>query len=161
MLALQIQDIKSFMSRLLLQDTFDTFLLKEAQITTSVTHTIDGRIHKDFFDEPDLSDDCIAWKEMKGFCFSVIKGKRVPLNFRFIFRLNTANTKKLLESSGIDLVPEQVSGLFLNCHFDGKQLVCTSGTSLAFFTLDKTLDHVWDELLLKFFRKNGIPATKL
>lgn len=161
MLALQIQDIKSFMSRLLLQDTFDTFLLKEAQITTSVTHTIDGRLHKDFFDEPDFPDDCIAWKEIKSFCFSVIRGKRTPLHFRFVFRLNTANTKKLLESSGIELLPEQISGLFLNCLYDGEKLICTSGTSLAFFTLDKTLDQVWDELLLKFFRKNGIPATAL
>lgn len=161
MLAFQIQDVKSFMSRLLIQDTFDTFLLKEAQITTSVTHTIDGRLHKEFFDESDFPDDCVLWKDIKAFCFSVIRGKRVPLYFKFVFRLNSANTAKLLERNGLGLEPEQISGLFLNCQFDGKHLVCTTGTALTFFTLDKALDHVWDELLIKFFQTNKIPVTIL
>lgn len=52
MIALQIQDIKSFMSKLLLQDTFDSFLLKEAEITVAVTHTIDGMLHPDFLTKP-------------------------------------------------------------------------------------------------------------
>ena len=40
--------------------------------------------------------------------------------------------------------------------FDGKQLLCTTGTSLKIFTLDKQLDRVWDEMVRKFFRKNQV-----
>ena len=54
MLALQIPDVKAFMSQLLIGDTFDAFLLKEAEITTSVTHSIDGLLHPEFFDEISL-----------------------------------------------------------------------------------------------------------
>ena len=155
MLALQIQDVKSFMSKLLLQDTFDSFLLKEARITVAVTHTIDGTLHPDFFDDTDFSDPLIRW----GDCFSIIKGKRTPLHFTFVFRLSSDHTARLLSQNSLSLLPEQVSGLYLNCRFDGTHLLCTSGTALDFFTLDKALEHVWDELLQKFFRQNEIPFT--
>ena len=50
MLALKINDVKSFMNQLLIGDTFDSFSLVEASITTFSNFTIDGKIHKDFFD---------------------------------------------------------------------------------------------------------------
>lgn len=159
MIALQIQDVKSFMSKLLLQDTFDSFLLKEAEITMAVTHTIDGTLHPDFFDEPDFSDPLVRWGDIRQHCFSIIKGKRTPLHFTFVFRLGSDNTARLLSQNGLSLLPEQVSGLYLNCRFDGTHLLCTSGTALTFFTMDKALEHVWDELLQKFFRQNEIPYT--
>ena len=64
--------------------------------------------------------------------------------------------EKLLSQSGIALKPEDIYGLYLNCQFDGKQLLCTTGTSLKIFTLDKQLDRVWDEMVRKFFRKNQV-----
>ena len=156
MLALQIPDVKAFMSQLLIGDTFDAFLLKEAEITTSVTHSIDGFLHPDFFDETDFSDDLIAWRDIKPHCFSIIRGKRTPLHFSFVFRLNKANIEKLLDRNRIDLRPEQVAGLYLNCKFDGKRLLCTSGTALTIFTLDKRIDQLWDDMLIKFFQQHKI-----
>ena len=50
MLALKINDVKNFMNQLLIGDTFDSFSLVEASITTFSNFTIDGKIHKDFFD---------------------------------------------------------------------------------------------------------------
>ena len=49
MVALQIQDIKNFMSKLLLSQTFDNFLLVEGSITTFNTFRIDGRLHTAFY----------------------------------------------------------------------------------------------------------------
>ena len=45
MRAFQIQDVKSFMSHLLLSNTFDRFLLTEASITTFNTFFINGHLH--------------------------------------------------------------------------------------------------------------------
>ena len=42
---------KSCMSHLLLKDTFDKFSFIEGEITTFNTFTIDGFLHKEFFDE--------------------------------------------------------------------------------------------------------------
>ena len=50
MLVLKINDVKNFMNQLLIGDTFDDFSLVEASITTFSNFTIDGKIHKDFFD---------------------------------------------------------------------------------------------------------------
>lgn len=156
MLALQIPDVKSFMSMLLLRDTFDAFLLKEAEITTFVTYTIDGILHPAFFDDASSEDEYVSWRDLKNYCFSVIKGKRTPLHFRFVFRLNSLNTSKLLQQNRLDIDPEQVSGLYLNCQFDGNRLICTTGTALTYFTMDKVLDHLWDDMVERFFQKNNI-----
>ena len=50
MIAVKIQDIKDFMSKLLIGSAFDSFWLSEASVTTSVTYTVDGVLHEDFFD---------------------------------------------------------------------------------------------------------------
>ena len=50
MLALKINNVKTFMTQLLIGDTFDAFPLAEASITTFNTFTIDGRVNKEFFD---------------------------------------------------------------------------------------------------------------
>jgi len=49
MIALQIADIKTFMKKLLLSQTFDRFLLLEGSITTFNTFHIDGRLQKSYY----------------------------------------------------------------------------------------------------------------
>ena len=54
---------------------------------------------------------------------------------------------------------EQVSGMYLNIRYENGELYCVTGTSVNFFTLDKSLDEEWDEAVKQFFRKNGIPVS--
>ena len=112
---------------------------------------------EEFFDseQKPMRTYCL-WEDVQAQCFSIIKGKRTPLNFKIVFQLSSSNVEKLLSQSGIALKPEDIYGLYLNCQFDGKQLLCTTGTSLKIFTLDKQLDRVWDEMVRKFFRKNQV-----
>ena len=49
----------------------------------------------------------------------------------------------------------------MNLHFDGTHLTCVAGTSFKTFTLDKSLEHVWDEMVRKFFLQKGIPYELL
>ena len=159
MIALQVQDIKSFMSKLLIGTDFDAFWLSEANITTSVTYTIDGLLHPDFFDtqEAELLQaegrEYALWKDIKPLCFSIMKGKKTPLHFK--------NTEKLLLGNHVPLTLDDIFGLFVNFQYDGTHLTCTTGTSVKTFTLDKTLDHVWDELVQKFFKQQQIPYETL
>lgn len=163
MIALQIQDIKNFMSKLLLSQTFDNFLLVEGSITTYNTFRIDGRIHKDFFTEEEIEEQTLdrrefsLWKEVKPFCLELIKGKKTPLGFKFIFQLSKENTAKLLTTSGITSIqPENVSGLLLNVRFDSGALACITATNLNLFTLDKSLEHAWDDMVKRFLRQQEI-----
>lgn len=163
MIALQIQDIKNFMSKLLLSQTFDNFLLVEGTITTYNTFHIDGRIHKDFFSEEESEErrldnrDFSLWKEVKPFCLELIKGKKTPLGFKFTFQLSKENTNKLLASSGItSFQPENISGLLLNVRFDSNGLSCITATNLNLFTLDKSLEHAWDDMVKRFLKQQEI-----
>ena len=162
MLALHILDLKDFTGKLFIGDVFHRFYLTEASFTTSVTFTIDGTLHKEFYDSDNCPErTCCYWEEVKSQCFSFIKGKRTPLHFKIVFQLSRENTEKLLMQSGLSLKREDVCGLYLNLQFDGAQLICTTGSSLRFFTMDKTLDHVWDDMVRKFFRKQNIVFENL
>ena len=77
MIALQIQDIKDFMNRLLLKETFDPFLVIEATITTYNTFHIDGRLKPDYYSPEERENQNItspagrisvlsAWNLLKG-----------------------------------------------------------------------------------------------
>ena len=162
MIALTILDQKDFMNRLLLGDIFDAFWLSEAYITTYNTFTIDGTLHKDFFEAPVQEAlersrrTCSLWKEIKPFCFSFMKGKHTPLHFRIVFQLSRQNTDRAIAESGASLNCDDVTGLYLNLQYKGNILTCTTGTSLRIFTMDKSFDTVWDNMVLAFFKQHGI-----
>ena len=163
MIALQIQDIKNFMSKLLLSQTFDHFLLVEGTITTYNTFRIDGRIHKSFFTDEEMEErglntrEFSLWKEVKPFCLELIKGKKTPLGFKFTFQLSKENTAKLLASSGITSIqPENVSGLLLNVRYENGALNVITATNLNLFTLEKSLEHVWDDMVKRFLKQQEI-----
>lgn len=159
----QIQDIRDFMKKLLIRETFDTFLLSEASITTYAVFHIDGRFHPEFLSSSEAETLTVEksgytlWRRLRPFFFELTKGKNTPLSFHIVFRLAPHNVASLLTQSGICIPPEQIDGLFLNIRFDGSALTCTSGTSLNIFSLDKTLDHAWEAMLEKFFHQKEIP----
>lgn len=163
MIALHIQDVKGFMSKLLLSQTFDNFLLVEGCITTYNTFHIDGRLQKDFFTAEEIEEKNLThrtfslWKEIRPFCLELIRGKKTPLGFRFTFQLSEENTGKLFSASGItSLTPENVSGLLFNIRYDHNGLTCITAANLNLFTLDKSLEHAWDDMVKCFLKQQEI-----
>lgn len=158
MIALDILDIKDFTSKLFVGNVFDAFYLSEASFTTFISCTIDGNLQKDFFDsdQAPLDRTLCLWSEIKPYCYTLIKGRRTPLHFKIVFQLSRKNTEKMLISSGLSLNPEDIYGLFLNCQFEKGRLTCTTGTSLRIFTIDHTIDQLWDDLVRRFFLSQKI-----
>ena len=161
MIACNICDIKLFTQKLFIGETFDRFLLKEAEIVTFNTFSIDGRVHKSFYSEEELTEgqieDYSSWKTLRPFCFSLIKGKKLPERFSIILKLPKAATEQFLAARKSQRLPEQVGGLFLNIHYENQNLSCVTGLSLNQFTLDKTLEREWDESIRAFLRKEELP----
>lgn len=167
MLALKIIDIKEFMNQLLLGSTFDQFELVQADITTFNTFSIDGKIRRDFYD----SDTCdildqnrisnSSWKETKPYCYSVIRGKRTPLYFKIIFQLPFRQIQNVFKNQTGSFSADLISGMFLNLQYKNKELLCTTGISLKSFIPDKTPEHQWDTMVLKFFRRHSIVYEQL
>ena len=161
MVSFSLPSIKEFMSHLLLLDTFDSFAFIEGEIVTFNTFRIDGFIQKDFFDTDAELPEYSPWKNVREYCFSLIKGKRTPLSFRFIFSLSRKNIEKLASQNAPAVRPAEVQGLYLNIHYDGTKLSCVTGTSFKSFTMDKTLEHAWDEMVEKFLKQKEIAFEKM
>ena len=165
MISLTLTNVKKFMSHLLMTETFDRFSFIEGEIVTFNTFKLDGYLQKDFFDAPDgyesessptPLEEYSRWGDVREFCFSLIKGKRTPLSFRLILSLSPDNIVRLMEQTVPEMSPEDVQGLYLNLKFDGMHLTCITGTSFRTFTMDKSLEHAWDEMVKKYFLKKEI-----
>lgn len=166
MTALQITSLKQFMNHLLILETFDTFLLEEAVITTANTFSIDGRINRDFYsgDEAEAMEalpEFRPWSEIKGLCFDLIKGRRTPLFFRFVLHLTPEKATELLQREGDETAPSQVKALVLNIRYDGSKAVLTTGTAFHTFVLSKEADMIWDHALKKYLDDKGISYETL
>lgn len=160
MLAATISDVKPFMNRLLTGTDYDKFLLCEATIMTGSTYIIDGHINKEFYDTDDEHLDPHRiyqyWEECKPLAFQMIRGNRTPLAMKLVLMLAPHNVEKFLEKYNLPFTKEQVKGLYLNIRYEYKTLHISSGTALSVFTLDKTLDRMWDEMLMQFFSQQEI-----
>ena len=116
MISLQIQDIKDFMSRLLLSPAFDAFLVVEGSVTTFSAFVIDGRLRPDYYAKEEQEElglngrHFTRWQELRPFCLALIKGKRTPLGFHFTFQLSPENTEKHLVQTDSVFSPADVNG---------------------------------------------------
>lgn len=155
MIALSIIDVKDFMNKLLIGEVFDRFFLVEASVTTFNTFTIDGRLQQDFFDTDTVAMhksnliEYSLWRDVKPYCFSVIRGRHTPLNFRIVLQLSHKQTQQILNPSFPDgSVPD--CRFCLNLQYRNDSLLCTTGVSYTSFCLDKRPEHLWDEIIRKF-----------
>ena len=155
MIALSIIDVKDFMNKLLIGEVFDRFFLVEASVTTFNTFTIDGRLQQDFFDTDTVamhksnSIEYSLWRDVKPYCFSVIRGRRTPLNFRIVLQHSHKQPQQILNPSFPDgSVPD--CRFCLNLQYRNDSLLCTTGVSYTSFCLDKRPEHLWDEIIRKF-----------
>ncbi len=167
MIALHLLEVNDCMQKLLLSDTFDNFSFIDGSITTFATFTFDGFIHKEFYntDEQETvtlkNKEFATWGEIRDYCYHIIKGKNIPLSFKFVLSLSREHTGKLLEYSLPNLSNDAVQGLYLNFQYEKGELQCITGTSMKTFTLDKSLDHVWDDNAMKYLKQKGITFEKL
>lgn len=157
MIALELTEVKECMGKLLLSELFDPFYFIEGEIVTFGTFTLDGYLKKDFFEKDETPErEYALWKDVREYCFSLIKGKRTPLSFKFILGLSDSNIEKLLLQQELDFKPQDVRGLYINLKYDGQKLLCTTGTAMNLFTMDKSLEQAWDKMVQKFFTQKEI-----
>ena len=160
-----------FMSGLLSnkEDVFDQFLLSEAFIATGNTYTIDGHLNKSFYTDDELdimrheaaesgrifSEDMIRWKSVKNFCYECLRGTKLPLLLKVNFCLSPENTGRFLATADTVITESQINSLNLNIKYDGGTLTCTTAVSLNIFTMDKSLENSWDEMVARFLSSHG------
>ena len=167
MIALELTDIKDFMNKLLRSEVFDHFLLQEAMITSCATYTINGQITKGFYSDAELAElhleDCrfLPFSMLKGNCFDLIKGKKTPSAFRFVFLLSPSNMEKTIASVGSSYQPSDVTGMYINLKYQNQLLSLTTGIAYNVFSTDKTLESEWDKMVIKFLKQHEIAFEEI
>jgi hypothetical protein len=142
-------------------------LLQEAVIVSAATYVIDGHITKDFYsaqelEELGLSDySVLPFSFLRGSCFDLIKGKKTPASFRFVFELSPENLRRTLDSVRSSYTVSDLSGVFINLKFQNQMLTLTTGISYRIFSADKSLDAEWDTLVIKFLTRHQIAFEEL
>lgn len=164
MLALRVEDQKAFTSALFLGERFDSFLVREAAFVTFNRFEIDGHVRSGYYSEDERLENGMeeysAWKQLRPFCYSLIRGKRLPETFRIVFLLPKAAKERFVLAHAPSLAPDTVGGLYLNVQYEKQELTCITGTSMTVFTTDRSLEHEWDEAVRGFLRKNGIAVRE-
>ena len=159
MLSMTVNDVKSFMSHLLTGDSFDRFYLIEAAVKMGISYHIDGHLNREFFDEDirqGLTRQYSYWKETRPRLFSLIKGSRLPLGCKIILAVPDSFIPAFLEKSGASLRREDIDGMYLNILYDPTHLTLTTGISYRVFTLDKRVEHAFDDYIRSFLVRLGI-----
>lgn len=166
MIAIKINDIKSFMEKLLLRESFDGFLLEKAQILTSSEFTLSGRRNQNWYDsgqweqmEQEYPGDCrfMGWWEVKNIVFSYIRGKQPPDLMKLSLKAGRRQMEEWMEASGtLEICRKLKPDLFLQFRYGQGQLQLITGTAFPQFQMDRTIERAWDEAVLSFLRREQI-----
>ena len=164
MIAITLPDQKTVTRMLFLENIFDSFRLFQADIRSYCHFQIDGSTCKEYFRESDTmpSDDIAeytGWDKIRPIAFQMIKGKRLPVSFQFSFSASEQMLNELLSclpDGHPNKNPDTIEGLTFNIYYRNGAIHCTSATSKKNFSLDQSLDHLWDRYLIAFLDRNEI-----
>lgn len=165
MIAVKVLDVREFMSKLLIQGVFDSFLLSEAELLCGCAYEIHGRRNKDWYSKEELSSlsspEYMSFSEQRLFLYQLIKGKKTPQSMKLTLLLSAQNAVQLLERIGRGEESGTLEGLFLNIRYEKGEVKLITGSSFNVFTLDKTIEREWDESLRIFLRHHKIAVEEI
>lgn len=166
MIAIKINDIKNFMGKLLLKESFDSFFLEKAQVLTRSMLTLSGRRNQNWYDsdqwdgmEQELSGDCsfLLWKEVKNTIFTYIRGDHPPDTMKISFKAGQRQTGEWLEDPSVQEACRKLGAeLFLQLRYEQGELQLTTGIAFEQFQMERTVERAWDEAVLQFLRRERI-----
>lgn len=155
MKAIRIEDIKTFTSELFVKNLFDDFLISEAEIATYNTFSINGRINTSYYEE-EPKYEFSKWESIKPFVFGLIKGKRLPVFFKIILKLNIDDLNKFIKENSLSAYENKLEECFINIKYEYSKIIISTGIFLNEFTMDKSVDKAWDQFVLNLFITNNI-----
>jgi hypothetical protein len=133
-------------------------------IVTYNTFSIDGHIRRGYYTQEEQKEQKIeefsSWEMLRPLCFSLIKGKKLPGSFHITLQLAPQKAEEFAAAAGAGIDGSQIQGLYLNIRYEDGALYCITGTSLNFFTMDKTLETEWDRAVKQFMSSRGILCTE-
>lgn len=165
MIVIEIIDIKNFMAHLLLQETFDNFLLFEARAVTSSELLLNGKRHQNWYDSDQWEQmmhthgqyDCryMTWGEMRSIVFRFIKGKKSPDRLYIDLTASEKQRMQIIGEKGIRQT-EVAPDLRMQIRYEEGRLLLVPTASYPAFTFDKAAERKWEEALQLFLNHKKI-----
>lgn len=154
-----VEELKTFMAVLLKGELFDNWEVTEAKVETFFELSVNGRLKKDFFEEPEqIAGEFARWGELKEIFFQAVKGKRLPGMLCVVLAAEKEWTGQILRECGREN-EEAGAVLYLNIRYTAGSCRLISGVSHKGFTLDKTLEYAWDKALQNFLKEKEIAVS--
>lgn len=111
--------------------------------------------------ETNRIEELSSWKTLRPFCYSLIRGRKLPESFQITLQLSPEENEKFIRRVKPDLSADQVAALYLNIRYENHAAACVTGTSLKIFMLDKQIEQEWDETVRRYFKKLQIPYVEV
>lgn len=160
MISIRITEVKAFMTKLLMNTAFDTFLLREMELQTFTGFTVTGQLNESFFTDEELEERkdnrAVLWSEVRPIAFTMIKGNKTPLSLKIVFQLPINRCDELIGRLGGRYRLEDIGGLYLNVRYEKGELRIITGTSMKTFSLDKSLEQEWDGEVRSMLKEQSI-----
>ena len=152
------------MNALLASECFDAFLLEEAVVTTFNTFHIDGHLVKEFYTADELEEQPLAfslWKDIRPFCFQLIKGKKTPVSFKVVLHAPDALVEKIAATPECGVAANLIRALALNIRYDNGHVLCVTGSAYHTFIMDKSAEQLWDAYVRRMLSGLNIDFEEL
>ena len=151
MIALEIKITKNIMNALLLSEQFDTFLVEEAVITTYNTSEEWEQLENN-----ELSATFSCWRDIRPFCFQLIKGKKTPVSFKVMLHAAPALLEKIAANPECGVAASLIRSLVLNIRYDNGKVTCITGSAFTTFVMDKSAERLWDTYVRQLLSSFGL-----
>ena len=158
MKAIEIDNVKKMVEMLLSSDFFGNMLLYKAEVKGAYDISMDGNINKDFYDSDDLyvhekeiREGYISWANSRNLFYQSLRGKNLPLSFNIMLMVPKSDIESVIKNSNAEIDTSDVSSLSLNVIYDREKMIVTSGTSMKFFTMDRSIEVIWDDIVQNTF----------
>ena len=143
MLALEVEDIKTLMNRLLREEAFDCFCVPSVEVRGQARFWVDGHMPE---------GGLVPWEWLRPHVFAMIKGKQKPRRIK----MTLAASQSLLEQTD-----PAAAACFINLHYEDGRLQLTTGRTSQGFLLDKGADRPWDDFVRRFLKSLGVAYREL
>ncbi len=152
MISHEVDSVKEFIEELKNNKKFDSFYLYEARVKSRLDYYVNGKQNEASFDmDNQMESEYITWKDIKETIFFLFGENIVPHSFRIILMFSRDNIEKLIELNDLSYKVDDISALFFNLYYDGDKFTITTGSSMRTFSLDKSIEKIWDDTVNKYY----------
>lgn len=146
--------IGEFMKSFLLTETFEPFVVVEANILGAFRVEFDGTLTREFSGES--IEKFVSYSKLRKVILSLIQGDKPPLSFKIILAVSQSNLKTYIKKHKEEFETVIPTGLFINIKFESGTLLVTSGCSTDKLDLDRVVDKAWDLSLRNFLEDHKL-----